>query len=168
MSTIPPSDSSSLRPLTTTTSGSQNITEITSQQQSQDAPYNVLLGIFSALLGASQLEQDLSIAQSQSVNENAALQNQYNDLTLQLQYIVEPPGASQDEINQVNQANQNIESEKSGLQSAVTTLRQTGQQKMAILSTTSNSLQQTSSEVSSVLSLINQVFGLISGMIKPR
>ncbi len=156
-SPIPPSIPSPL------TSGSDPLNASGGNTSSQ----NFLIIVLFALLSTITTTQSLSQTNANTVETNAALQESLNKQIGQLQFQQPPNKGGTNTVNQVNAYNQNVEFLRQGLQGNLVGARQIGQGAIATANVLTDYLQNTSSGVTAVLSLMTTILQMINRINQP-
>lgn len=129
---------------------------------------NFLLIVFLALLSSINTTQSLAQTSANVVQKNATLQESINKQMMYINFQMLPANAKTTTINRVNQYNQDRQFQRQNMQSVIITLRQQGQGDMANAQVNVNYLQQNSSELTAVLTVMNTLMQLVNQMIQPK
>lgn len=117
--------------------------------------------LFYLLLQSMQIRQSTLITGSQLIEINADEQNKLNTDMAQIKFAILPPNATQDQINQVQEENQEYAAMRENYQDQEITTRQGAEVMMTQASTNVDLLEQDASENSGWLKLLNTIFQVI-------
>ncbi|MEG0037301.1 MAG: DUF720 domain-containing protein [Victivallaceae bacterium] len=126
-----------------------------------------LYTIFTLLLDAISTRQQTVLVQSKQLNANTNIQQELNDQISQIKYGVVNSGATEAEITQTQNANQNYSAQRSTIQDALITTRQNGQIILTNASTNINLIQQLASQDSAFLKTMSTIGSLANQINQP-
>lgn len=127
----------------------------------------LMFEIYNLLLEAIDVRQETIMIQSQQLNDNTEIQQSLNDETNKIKYAVVSSGASEAEITQVQNENQNYSAQRSNIQDQLVTARQNGQITLSNASTNINIMQQLASQDSAFLKTTNAIGSTVNELNKP-
>lgn len=124
--------------------------------------------LFYLLLQAMNVRQGTIVTQSKQIGDNANAQNEMNKANGNIHFSILPPNATENQIDQVQEANQEYAAERQNIQNMLITARQNAQVMMTQTTTNVNILEQDASQDSGWLKTLNTVFQVIDEMSPGR
>lgn len=124
--------------------------------------------LFYLLLQAMNIRQGTIVTQSKQIGDNANAQNEMNKANGNIHFSILPPNATENQIDQVQEANQEYAAERQNIQNMLITARQNAQVMMTQTTTNVNILEQDASQDSGWLKTLNTIFQVIDEMSPGR
>ncbi|MFN0065017.1 MAG: DUF720 domain-containing protein [Chlamydiales bacterium] len=112
---------------------------------------NIYAAIFILFMESLTTRQTGLTVLAKELEENANIQQRYNDEDAKIRYTVCPVGANTATLNRVQNENANYDAMRENIQNYLITARQTGHVMMTEASSDTNTVEQISSEASFLL-----------------
>ncbi|MBF5050433.1 Uncharacterized protein CLAVI_000035 [Candidatus Clavichlamydia salmonicola] len=152
--------------LAATTTATPTATSTTAKTNKTDFS-SLIYASFFLLLSAINLRQSTIHILSQELSSNTTLQQSLNTQTSSISFAVTPDGATQTQITQIQNQNQNYSAQRANIQNLLITTRQTGQTVLANTSTSINLLQQLAAQDSAFLTSLSAISKSVNTMNQP-